>query len=413
VELPTEVETPLVEALAELAGGYPDRDVRARAADAVLVRTSRQLPSAPADEAPRLLAAVRRLAPEDRLLDRDTERYRRQHTARRSALPVRRRAPTLVARLTLPAGVEWSAAAFDHDTVYAAGWRENEVVVARCHGSKGTVQTLTFASWGEHTWRHHAPLQLVAKIHGGYRVFPYIPEGPLLADRVFPEHKDFNHMADVAVGPLPGMARSPLAALADLGRGDGLFLLERGQGQLTLSTWGPQGELWGTRALPLPPPFFHLDGFPLTLPVPMHYWGDAIAVGFLDHLVVVPPRGEQELVRLGRPVVGLCGGDDGLAVAFDEGGQFLVAGGNQQAGPGVALGDGLASPRLAFTGEGDLVAAAEAGCEVYEVGDSGMLRLKAALSGPRPRPVAVMPLARSNQFGLLLPDGVVEVYQVP
>jgi hypothetical protein len=190
---------------------------------------------------------------------------------------------------------------------------------------------------------------------------------------------------------------------------EGLVLLERQQGQLTLSAWGPDGDLWTTRALPLPPPFFDLEGFPFTLPVPMHYRGEAIAIGFLDHLVVVPTAGEPELVRVGRPVVGLCGGHTGLAVSFDQGGQFFDA----QGGSGVPLGDGLATPRLAFTREGDLVAAAEGGCEVYEVGESGVLRLRASLSGPRPEPIAVVPLQKANQFGLVLPEGVVEVYQLP
>src|SRR5205823_1797836 len=66
---------PLTDVLAEAATDYPDRAVRELAADQARVWAARRLPEAGDEETRRLLRAIERLAPEDRLLPRDCNRF--------------------------------------------------------------------------------------------------------------------------------------------------------------------------------------------------------------------------------------------------------------------------------------------------------------------------------------------------
>ena len=69
-----------IDVLVENAAGYPHEAVRKVAADATRTIVARHLREASGPELDHLLEALRRLAPADRLLDRDTARYLRIRT---------------------------------------------------------------------------------------------------------------------------------------------------------------------------------------------------------------------------------------------------------------------------------------------------------------------------------------------
>lgn len=92
--LPSRLVSSVAGALATLARGYPNPEVRHDAADATRVVVGRYLPAAGIEELPGLTAAVAQTAEEDQLLRRDSGRYPDIVRRQRHRLPPRAPAPT-------------------------------------------------------------------------------------------------------------------------------------------------------------------------------------------------------------------------------------------------------------------------------------------------------------------------------
>ena len=113
---------------------YPDEGVRHAARDLALVRVSTRLPDADAPEAGSLLDALYRLAPADRLLIRDGNRYlagRQEEAKRRAPVPSRtratvpgssRRTPRKGGVIHLPEGTRWRQVRSMGNCFFAAGY---------------------------------------------------------------------------------------------------------------------------------------------------------------------------------------------------------------------------------------------------------------------------------------------------
>ncbi len=116
---------------------YPEKSVRSAAADATIVVVGKELSRANPSEAMELLGAVRRLAPHDRLLSRDCDRYVRQRTEPRP-LKVKRnvssRGISLVKRFSMSLeNVEWRIAKSVGKSVYVAGFQNRSLVAQRLY----------------------------------------------------------------------------------------------------------------------------------------------------------------------------------------------------------------------------------------------------------------------------------------
>ncbi len=153
-----------IDALAEIAHTYPDPLVRASTADTVRVMAATRLKGAIPDESQRLLAAVRRLAPEDRLLERDCQRYLGQtpRVVRQAPPAVRHpaRIAVLVKKHRVADMLQCFTAAASGDCFYIAGYGPGDSLSV-VRGYWIDVNRKAAVSWalGGAAW--HAPVILV------------------------------------------------------------------------------------------------------------------------------------------------------------------------------------------------------------------------------------------------------------
>lgn len=150
--LPASRRQELAEILEKVSRTYPDRRVSAQAADATRVLVGRMLPPADPDETKRLTETLARLVPEDRLLQRDTRRFRESKRPKPAARPPVVRRETLKPRRTfsLPAGVKWESAAV-HGHFFAAVGRTNRTIVA-VEGTR--LGVISAVQWENEIWRY-------------------------------------------------------------------------------------------------------------------------------------------------------------------------------------------------------------------------------------------------------------------
>jgi tetratricopeptide (TPR) repeat protein len=156
-ELPPMEKGPtLANVLSHVATSYPEESVRLLSADATRVIASNVLPGVEGETRRSVARAVARVAPEDRLLARDVERFITQLPRRPVSLPPRRKAmrtandPVVLRQFRLPDGVMWRAAVAAPGTsgFLAIGSVSNGVLLLR-----GTWEGITQSTY----WKHDAP----------------------------------------------------------------------------------------------------------------------------------------------------------------------------------------------------------------------------------------------------------------
>lgn len=128
----------LVACLSTAAVSYPNARVRHEAADLSRRKISARLETASRDEAVRLLDNLYRLAPDDRLLERDGSRYL-DSKQKRDVVPRRRRGtspkPELVRTIELPISLRWFDVASMGRVFFALGHRNDELELYRANWS--------------------------------------------------------------------------------------------------------------------------------------------------------------------------------------------------------------------------------------------------------------------------------------
>ncbi|MGC3961065.1 MAG: hypothetical protein QM813_24985 [Verrucomicrobiota bacterium] len=147
---------PLLQSLNGPAREYPDARVRHRAADLsrVLIGKKLERPQIAPEEVGRLLEFLTRLAPEDRLLPRDANRY--MNTRRETATRVRRITATpersadlvVVRRFDLPRQVEWIRLRQEANWFYAVGVSNKRLTLIRgIWGRRVAEQLMELCRW--------------------------------------------------------------------------------------------------------------------------------------------------------------------------------------------------------------------------------------------------------------------------
>jgi hypothetical protein len=142
--------------LARAATHYSDERLRHVAADLARIFIARELSRAQigSAESLRLVQTLNSLAPQDRLLARDGNRYLTQ--LRQRELPLRRpsalpaissREPTLLRRIELPRQIQWFALRSVGKIFYAAGFSKSRLTIARGLWT-GEIQTASWACEG-------------------------------------------------------------------------------------------------------------------------------------------------------------------------------------------------------------------------------------------------------------------------
>ena len=98
-----------------------------------------------------------------------------------------------------------------------------------------------------------------------------------------------------------------------------------------------------------------------------------------------------------------------MAATFERGGEVLWDDFEKESLHPFA--SDMPEPIACFNRAGYLIAACEGGCEVYSTQDRWVrLIADAKLSGARP--VAVLSGPRTDQFGIVTPDGEILVYEI-
>ena len=383
-----------------LAGHYPDPAVRALAADAARVIVGRRLPDAAAAAEARALAdVVAKLAPHDRLLQRDARHYLSRRPAPRPAAPPGpRRAgngPFLMHQFRLPEHVEWKEFSAAGEFFFGCGERGNELFLVRGRWD-GMVQGLY---WD----REPGARRYVVEPLPDGRTLLVLPLGVAAQARAkpFPTTDAFPESA-FAVTP-SAVAGTTLVGAA-VGDGGTLWTVADGGVGCVLRATRPDGSLASTKAV-------HEEVDPR---LPVHVAarnGQAFLAGG-NRLTRVGADGRLYRQTAPGPIKRMAAAAPltrvRVALSMEEGGVLVWDDGDWK-----PFADGMAEPAVAFTRGGALVALSGGLGRAYQT-DGKALRLVASFTSfsGGGAPVAVTPTNLLNHFAVFTSDGMVRVMQL-
>ncbi|MBI3890569.1 MAG: hypothetical protein HY303_03460, partial [Candidatus Wallbacteria bacterium] len=410
-QLPPDRMCLLAESFSAIARAYPDREVRGRAADLTRVAAGKRLPEALPGETVGLVAAVSRLAPEDRLLARDAQRYiARSQRRLPSAMPLgasaRKIVPVAEVRLSPAGEVQWQVAATAGDWLYAAGHNKaRRIVLARM----GPERALERLRWYKPLWDQELPI-LATPRHSGHPVLVWLWGG------VSPGHLRDHPVQQFGDGTpagspawLPGNTVALCYSDADI-----VWVLKRSRGSApALASFTSAGELLKTLELgAVSESSFGPRG------------GAAVPMAAQSrHVFVATTRLLHQVFETGKPrTLELPGAIHGLALSppnsrlrvaavLDEGGVlFWPARVGETTVQGV-FGERLYRPKAALLGDGSLIALTRKEGRLYDTG-SGRVRLVSSFEGPGDDLLAVQPCRRPEEFVVVTREGLARTYRV-
>ncbi len=404
---------PVAETLSKAAAAYPDQAVCRLAETATRSIVSRRLEACEPQEAKRLIAAVTRLAPQDRLLTRDGERHvrdaERVHAARLAArpklpsLPTRRPGSpdsahvrlTPCTRIALSPHVEWKTAAAAGRTFYVAGHRGDMLVVSRGFW-QSTHRELPSVNW--RPVDPDAEILLAPDPQDAQPLFVHVAWGPPLMDRAFPP---------VDRSPIPLPASSPLWAFEET-----MAIVRDSSGKAYTVSLLDGGEIFLS--------CYDGDGVPIAsdpIPAPQNLWEDRIhdgevivrlwvgenieCVSIDRHLFLCSPIKRRKTIEFPGLVQSLSGSPPHtrtrVVATFDQGAAVVW-------GPDLdhrvqTFADDMESPHACFTVGGWLVAAGEREIRAYRAED-GRVQEVGRIATVNGRVFAVLPTGVFGQFAV-------------
>lgn len=400
----------LVEGLTEAANSYPDGRLRASAADAARVVTSRALVDEH-DDARVLLRCIERLAPEDRLLARDCRRYRRPQPARGKPAAVRtagaRRGAFLVARVhVLPGRTDWAVAQSTRTGFYAAGYRARELLLVR-GGWQAPDGARSEVSW-QSRLLSGAPLLMSVDEAASPAVRLLIPGGPPLPPRSLPQSEQFPEWVSAET---PGWLSDDVVGIDSVG---GMTWCVEAP-QFVLKGFNREGQPIALRGLPLAEELDEdLGGNsrPGEL-VPVHARDDSVYVGLGRRLLRIS-RGERiETYDFSSPIRAIIGSATfaraRLAVLCEQGGAVFWP--SYRGGEFARLPDDLDAPRGTFLRDGRLVICGRTQWAVFTT-QQGSLVLEWETAPQVPDPAAVLAAGGVDEFAVCSGRGEMVVYRL-
>jgi hypothetical protein len=394
-ELPEEAAIGAAEVLAETAQAYPVAEIRTSATDATRVLTAHHLDAAVPANRERFMTALKSLARQDRLLERDCRRYLERPAAATDKPKAQSRARgeiRLMARTQT--AIQWVSAVTAEDAWYAVGVRNEVFVVARQRWSDGTgvIEQMAFSQA-----RHRDLIQFVGPQSRALRIDICAPatwkepREVLCASADFPRAIEIR-LRDLRSERLAGIARS-------LSNGMTWTLVEEGD-EMVLNGVNADYAILSHRVLPAAQ-WGWLN--------PMHAREEGVYIVAGKELIAYAsgnPKPPFETIEL--PTVGTSIAGSGpftrlrIAVGLEQGSVTIW----WEAGKARLLrcAEDLVHTVVGFTRSGRLVVAAENGCEVYSTSD-GKLKFLGATDIPNGTPVAVTSTCDADGFALFLSDG--------
>ena len=415
-----------IELVATQALEYPDEAVREHAADRTRVAAAQRLDGGrqTRDEERRIVLAVGRLEPADRLLGRDAQRWlRRRHETAAAAKPLSlaRGKISLVREFMLPA-LDWRAAVATDDALFAAGYRDREVVVVRVAWRRvldprfgplvgpgaSFFEEPAGPRWTVEPRQIGAPLLLAADPRGKAPTIVHVLGGEPLAPRKFAAGDPF--AAEMQAGGHRALAAKSVGAVyASHGALHAADLTD--DGGLTIHAYlSAESQLLGLASFDLKKMF---ASGPLRYPVPLLAREDKLYAAIGLALWFVGPRRSMGMYPLPHRVTQIVASAPHtrprVAVAMQQGG-MMFWGENAAAGR-TPFASEMIEPRIALTRRGCLVAASKDEIDVYRTAE-GQLQLSARLPGGQTAPLAATLTSHADQFAILYADGRVAIYRI-
>lgn len=410
--VPHQARIKQIEIITAASVDYPDRNVQLQAADDTRVLASRMLTGGQAVESQRVLAAVRCVAPEDRLLGRDCQRFDERRNVP-AALPTLKsshlaRTAKLVHQYQIPwKNLNWKAAISSANMVFAAGVFHGHLKLFR-YAFDGQLAPQQFSP--NLQCRLPDPEILLA-VNGNQPHFvlthPYA--GPAIAEEFeFPETGRIAYRT--RAGALNGMSDSLLGAVHS--GYDLIWLLELRSDLLTMIGVRTSGEVIVTQTLDkgIADLASHFDQGRF---VPMFANSRRTYVGIGSELSSFRRGIQISTVDLHSPIYALAGTPPNtrsrVAASLEQGG--VIFWDDSPDGTQQSFSPSLSQPKIACNRGGMLIAASGRSGEVYATQDL-KVRLEAEVEFPSDV-VAVTSDISPNRFSVLLQSGEIRQYEVP
>ncbi len=400
----------LVEGLVEAAIHYPDGAVQWLAADAARITTSHGLTHQPINSK-LLLDALRRLAPEDRLLERDCHRFQRQAPLKPKSSPAHKRLPGGVVSFTpecvrqhlLPDGILWHVCRMTQRGYYVAGYRENETILIR-RAWRDDGDRKNFVSWPT-VLVDQAPLQMSVDNTG--RVYLAIAGGRSLQRQMLRYIDDVLHSTEAGtIGALNsnvgGFDHTPSGRLWSVELPWMVLKGYEADGTPTMTHSLPlPGDLTSTHRLPIPE-------------VPLHARDDGVFVG-IDRWLMGMHKLESNVIeevdaRI-TSIVGAYPHSRQQAVALHAGGGVMTWRG-LSGGPSQKFSCDHEAPVATFLRDGRLIVLGEGGMSIFST-DHEQLQLVAESSRPFPLAIGAAQVPGSKHLAVCTRTGTIDLFELP
>lgn len=408
----TKQYTRTVDILSELAAGdYQSESICRKSGLAVQRLVSERLPSALRAEAYQLVSALSKLAPQDRLLERDGRRFastlpevtpQTWTTSYQSTSP---RGKVRVAhKFSLGMPGIWRCAQAINDVFVAAGIIDQRILLKRGNFD-GEIDSYAMP-WPETVIKSAAEIMLLAGNNDGSDLGVYSLDAPPLSERRAFSASDICGVA-MSAGALRGTNRPLGVARAQSGF---VFAVE-GRSGTVMNVINAHGQLTSTHEIPV---FDTINWDEVTVPIPMCARRNRLYIGLGRILLIVSSNSmENECVELAHPIVRLAASGDytrgRLIVGMEVGAYFIWEPGGEHSM--VQFATKMSAPYVGINCGGYVIAAADTSVEVYD-GKEGRLTLHARYDDLRSSPISVLCGHNSNRFAILCRNGDMLVMEV-
>lgn len=409
------------EQLVGVAKTYPDASIRLAAADAARIQMAGILTeerrAGATGAASWMQSCLKDLAPEDRLIVRDSQRFFNDGNlaSKPKSTPPRgvprgnrRNQIEFVRELQLPLAVV-TAATSTGDAAYVAAYTDRALVIVR-HEWLSAALGEQKVEWPLGAGFAGAPLALAIDPGGKWLnvIQAGVVDPPVLNVRLF-QLNDFPDKAVAAASPR-WLASNTLA----VANGESaVFALKATGFHLDLSSYDGKDELLATRLLDIELPVRAHIPRPTIVPVPMQCQGSNVYIGMDRWLIIARANGATEVIEMPSPISGLaCARPHTrtrVAVTYQTGGTIVwddFSGIHQE-----PFGQSLESPVAGFAIGGFLVAASDDHCRLYSTND-GHVCFEAEIQWREARPIAILDTGGASEFAVCFADGRVMVYRI-
>lgn len=383
--------------LAHQASQYPDGEVRDLAADTVRMIASEKLKHASQPFATELLREVKRLVPNDLLLQRDCNRYPTTLAETRSTADGHTRISdrhfAILRNVVLREDVNWMTAASNQRFCFLAGCGDGALVVARLNWTDFDQQP-DYIQWPVSHAFCDSPILLCPDGAENSETLVHIQGSPAVVTKRFPvsdaapgEQRAGGHIAFSR--QTLALARSP----------DGLtWIAEEGDREILLRSYDREQHLINSQAIPLPPGATHSDLRNLRS-VPIAVTRSHLYLGLQQYLFCITRGVGGEVLRTNSDILNIqVPPEDFPRYAILTCHHEVSAVWHRRHENRIeTLSDRVLDPVVGITRNGVVVIAEEKQFTIFERHSSGFARRSAGVHSS-PTPLAIVTAKHPNQM---------------